>query len=145
VVHERLAGAGAGSGTLKPILNFRAAWSRVTTFAIIYRWNLWINAAITRTGTPVSSARKWRLPIARSAWTPAGPAPTPASTANFAKAASSGNSAAKRPGSGVRRRLLLANFFAFYYEAIFAKYLKNSSMDKPTDIQQGNIIFLTLC
>ena len=69
----------------------------------ILSWNIWINAATTRTGTPASSARKWRSPTARSAWTIAGPAPTPASTANSAKAASSGNSAARRPGSGVRK------------------------------------------
>jgi hypothetical protein len=72
-------------------------------FDIFYTWNSWINAATTRIVTPVSCARKWRSPTARSAWTIAGPAPTPASTANSAKAASSGNSAARRPVSGVKK------------------------------------------
>ena len=82
---------------------WNAPYITAAVFDIFYPWNLWIDAAITRTGTPASSARKWRSPTARSAWIIAGPAPTPASTANSAKAASSGNSAAKRPGNGVRK------------------------------------------
>jgi hypothetical protein len=82
---------------------WNAPYITVAVFDIFSPWNTWINAATTRTGTPASSARKWRSPTARSAWTPAGPVPTPASTANSAKAASSGNSAARKPGSDVRK------------------------------------------
>jgi hypothetical protein len=83
---------------------WNAPYITVAVFDIFYPWNSWINAATTRTGTPASCARKWRSPTARNAWITAALAPTPASTANFAKAASSGNSAAKRPGSGVRKK-----------------------------------------
>ena len=83
---------------------WNAPYRNLAVFDIIYQWNSWINAAITRTGTPACCARRWRSPTARSAWITVRPAPTPASTANSAPAASSGNSAAKRRGSGARRR-----------------------------------------
>jgi hypothetical protein len=60
------------------------------------------NAVITRGGRHACSARRWNSGIARSAWTSAKPAPTPAFIASSAPAASSGNCAAKKPGSGVR-------------------------------------------
>jgi hypothetical protein len=69
-------------------------------FAII---TAWINAVFTRTGTLVFTARNMNWGTARNVWTFAKPAPTPAFTANSARAASSGNSAAKKPRSAAKR------------------------------------------
>jgi hypothetical protein len=93
--------------------------ARNAIFAIMEIWNCWINAAFTRTGTPASAARRWSAATARNAWIYARPAPTPASTANFAPAASSGNSAARKPGTGVRRM----DDWAQPHPCIFNRYL----------------------
>jgi hypothetical protein len=71
----------------------------VPGFAII---TLWIPVVFTRTGRLRCNARNMNWGIARSAWIYVRPAPTLASIANSARAASFGSCAARKPKSGVR-------------------------------------------